>query len=365
MSFGISAEAGGSAIPYLSGWNQHDYYYYIGVSGYPVSLEQLTKLQTTEDQFEAWIGQVKQAQRTPYPYALREMGVVGPIGLAGVTDVFGTALWTLNFLLYTASLGIASVGFHMTDNSNASAWSPIPMYGQQPHVRPLYYGIVAFDQIIGRMCAARVSQYQIQQYSPSYNGFVKAYAIYQQEQLTTIVVVNGKIVNSSQEHKDGISIQLQLPSSAAGKTVYLSHLTNSGADATSNTTWNGISFEQNEDGTPVQVSDDEHTVQVDSNGVVNFTLRDSEAIAASMGGKLGGGTETKTSSNATSCLISPEQSPEQSPGVGNPTSPAPSAGTNSNDDESKNSGAAATRTITVFTAVCVFLATCLILATTL
>ncbi|OTB12033.1 glycoside hydrolase family 79 protein [Daldinia sp. EC12] len=299
MSFDISAEAGGSATPYLSGWNQHDYYYYIGVSGYPVSLEQLTKLQTTEDQFEAWIGQVKQAQRTPYPYALREMGVVGPIGLAGVTDVFGTALWTLNFLLYTASLGIASVGFHMTDNSNASAWSPIPMYGQQSHVRPLYYGIVAFDQIIGRMCAARVSQYQIQQYSPSYNGFVKAYAIYQQEQLTTIVVVNGKIVNSSQEHKDGISIQLQLPSSAAGKTVYLSHLTNSGADATSNTTWNGISFEQNEDGTPVQVSDDEHTVRVDSNGMVNFTLRDSEAIAASIGGKLGGGTETKTSAYLT------------------------------------------------------------------
>ncbi|KAG4219050.1 hypothetical protein PC116_g32470, partial [Phytophthora cactorum] len=98
MSFDISAEAGGSATPYLNGWNQHDYYYYIGVSGYPVSLEQLTKLQTTEDQFEAWIGQVKQAQRIPYPYALREMGVVGPIGLAGVTAVFGTALWTLNFL---------------------------------------------------------------------------------------------------------------------------------------------------------------------------------------------------------------------------------------------------------------------------
>ncbi|KAI1799243.1 glycoside hydrolase family 79 protein [Daldinia bambusicola] len=361
MSFDISAGAagssggGGSATPYLSGWNQHDYYYYIGVSGYPVSLERLTQLSTTEDQFAAWLGQVQQAQQTAFPYALREMGVVGPIGLAGVTDVFGAALWTLNFLLYTASLGVAAVGFHMTDNSNASAWSPIPMYGRPPHVRPLYYGVAAFDQVVGRQaCAARVARYRIPRCPPAYDGFVRAYAVYRQEQLASVVVVNGKIANGSQERKGGIAVQLQLPPTAAGKTVYLAYLTNSGADATANTTWSGISFEQSGDGTPVRVSDDEYAVQVDAGGTASFMLRDSQAVVASIGGKLSGG-------STASCLTVPGQSP----GAGSPAKPAPPAGTTDSDDDSdKKSGAAETDTITAFTFTfaLLLLATCLILA---
>ena len=30
-----------------------------------------------------------------------------PIGLAGITDTFAASLWTLNFFLYAASIGIA------------------------------------------------------------------------------------------------------------------------------------------------------------------------------------------------------------------------------------------------------------------
>ncbi|OTB01041.1 glycoside hydrolase family 79 protein, partial [Hypoxylon sp. CI-4A] len=282
MQFNIGTGA------YLSGWNQHDYYYYIGVSGYPVTLEHLMELQTTEDQFEAWMEQVKQAQQTPYPYALREMGVVGPIGLEGVTDVFGTALWTLNFLLYTASIGVSSIGFHMTDNSNASAWQPVAMYNQPPHVRPLYYGVAAFDQIIGPSCGARIAQYQITDIPAEYTAYVRAYAIYEQDQLSSVVVVNGRLANSTQVSKPSITIQLQLPGSyAGGRTAHLAYLTNAGADATSNTTWNGLSFERTGDGTPKQISGDELTARVNADGTASFSLRDSEAVAVSLNGKVG------------------------------------------------------------------------------
>ncbi|KAI1780868.1 glycoside hydrolase superfamily [Hypoxylon cercidicola] len=296
VGFDIGAAAPNSATSYLSAWNQHDYYYYLGVSGYPVSLERLTELRTTEDQFAAWREQVTQARQTPYPYALREMGVVGPIGLEGVTDVFGAALWTLNFLLYTASIGVAAVGFHMTDNSNASAWQPVAMYGKPPHVRPLYYGIAAFDQVVGPSCAAQqqqqtqtqISQYRIAQYPAGYDDFVRAYAVYQQSQLASVVVVNGKTANSSQAQKGSVSIQLQLPASAAGRDVYLSYLTSDGADAAANTTWNGLSFEQSGDGTPTPVADGSgETVRVAGDGTASFSLRDSEAVVASLGKRVG------------------------------------------------------------------------------
>ena len=37
---------------------------------------------------------------------------------------------------------------HMTDNSNASAWQPNPYYGNQPFIRPSYYGFAAMAQLI-------------------------------------------------------------------------------------------------------------------------------------------------------------------------------------------------------------------------
>ncbi|KAI1214480.1 glycoside hydrolase family 79 protein [Annulohypoxylon truncatum] len=288
VTFGVSA--GAPAPPsYLSGWNQHDYYYYIGVSGYAVSLERLLTLRTTEDQFAAWAAQVDQAAQTPYPYALREMGVVGPIGLQGVTDVFGAALWTLNFLLYAAGLGVASVGLHMTDNSNASAWLPIPMYGREPHVRPLYYGVAAFDQVVGPAACARtqIAQYTGAQVPAEYQDWVRAYSVYQQEKLASVVVVNGKMANSSLEYKGNVTVQLQLPASAAGQVVYLAYLTGPGADATADTTWNGISFEKSGDGTPTQVDGSQQTVLVAADGTASFFLRDTEAVVASLGRKLG------------------------------------------------------------------------------
>ncbi|KAI0006973.1 glycoside hydrolase family 79 protein [Xylariaceae sp. FL0662B] len=296
--FKLDIQANGSSDSYLSSWNQHDYYYYLGVSTYSLTLEHLMQLSTTEEQFAAWEQQIAQSRKTPYPYALREMGVVGPIGLAGITDVFGAALWTLNFLMYGASLGISSVGLHMTDNSNASAWQPVEMYGRQPFVRPLYYGIAAFDQAIGASCTAQVAQENLTQSPAGYDGFIRAYSVYQNKQLASVVVVNGKMANTSQTDKASITVQVQLPTSVAGQTLHLSYLTNEGADATKGTTWNGISFEQSGDGKPTQVSDEDKTVTINDDGSATFSVRDSEAVVANLGKRIGTGQED---ANLTAC----------------------------------------------------------------
>jgi len=59
------------------GFNQHDYYYYIGVSEYALTLEIFTDLWTMTNQFTAWAGQLAEARAAGYPYYLREMGSVG------------------------------------------------------------------------------------------------------------------------------------------------------------------------------------------------------------------------------------------------------------------------------------------------
>ncbi|RYO86759.1 hypothetical protein DL766_002879 [Monosporascus sp. MC13-8B] len=290
MSFGIDTQPADSNTNYIASWNQHDYFYFFGVSTYPLTLEYLMKLATTEAQFLAWTEQIEQARVTDYPYALREMGIVGPIGMAGVTDVFGAALWTLNFLLYAASLGITSVQFHMTDNSNASAWQPIAMYGREPFVRPLYYGIAAFDQTIGPTCTAQVSRLKTS--CPSeYDEFLRAYTIYHGGHLTSVAVINGKMANISELEKASVEISIAVPSSLSGTELHLSYLTSDGADATNGTTWNGISFEQSGDGSPTRVADDSTIVKVGSDGNIRFFVRDSQAVVANIGKRVGEGLE--------------------------------------------------------------------------
>jgi hypothetical protein len=74
---GITANAVGSPKPYVAGFNQHDYYYYIGVSDYPLDFDYFTDLWTMEYQFTAWRTQLAESKAAGYPYYLREMGVVG------------------------------------------------------------------------------------------------------------------------------------------------------------------------------------------------------------------------------------------------------------------------------------------------
>lgn len=303
-SLGIAVQANGSQNSYIASWNQHDYYYYIGVSTYPLTLYGFMTLSTTEDQFAAWVTQIQQAHATPYPYALREMGVVGPIGYEGVTNTFGAALWALNFFLYGATLNMTSIQMHMTDNSNASAWQPIEMYNRQPFVRPIYYGFAAFDQIIGPTCQAQVAEYDITAYPGDYGGRLKAYSVYQNGQLATMVVINSNMANVSAT-KASLTVELSLPSSLAGQVLHLAYLTADGADATSGTTWNGISFEQSGDGTPTTVDNSDATVTIASDGSATVTVRDSQAIVANLGQKVGSGLTANKSACAAIATRSP------------------------------------------------------------
>ena len=74
---------------YVAGWNQHDYYYYTGVSTFTLTMDYLLDLSNTRNQFGEWAQQAGQAGVTGKPYYLREMGSVGPTGQLGISDAFG------------------------------------------------------------------------------------------------------------------------------------------------------------------------------------------------------------------------------------------------------------------------------------
>jgi Glycosyl hydrolase family 79 C-terminal beta domain len=211
--------------------------------------------------------------------------VVGPIGYAGITDTFAASLWTLNFFLYAAGLNISSVQMHMTDNSNASAWQPVPFYGNQPFIRPNYYAYAAMAQLIGRGCSTQVMGVPIETFPTGYQDRIGVYTTYQEGKLAALVFINTVVANSS-ALKGSLAIELSLPD-LSGQTLHLSYLTAEGADSTQGATWNGISYDTSGDGSPTIVDSNRKSVTIDDYGSVSVDVRDSQAVVANVGSVVG------------------------------------------------------------------------------
>jgi hypothetical protein len=260
----------------------------IGVTKTPLTNSDLMDMDQTNTQFAYWEKQVKVALNTGLPYVLREMSSVGPIGMPGVSDTMGAALWTLNFFLYSASLGISSVQMHMTDNSNASAWQPIPMYGSETtFVRPQYYAHAAVAQIIGNgNGTTQISTLKTSSVGAAYDGRIRAYSAYANGNIQAVVMINSKEANSSLANKGSFTFSLNFGSGNANKDVYLSYLTADGAESQRGVTWNGLSYDD-VTGNATVIDDSENKFTTDGSGRISVQVRDSQAVVANLGSKLG------------------------------------------------------------------------------
>jgi hypothetical protein len=245
-------------------------------------------LDGTNTQFAYWEKQVKIALKTGLPYVLREMSSIGPIGMAHVSDTFGASLWTLNFFLYAASIGISSVEMHMTDNSNASAWAPIPKYGHETSfVRPQYYAHAAMAQIIGNgNGTTQISSLKTSGVGSDHDGRIRAYAAYANDIIQSVTLINAKLANASSSDKGSFTFNIDMGSENANKDIYVSYLTADGGDSESGVVWNGMSY----DDVTGQSSVAQSTVtkaKTDDNGKISIPVRDSQAVVANIGSRLG------------------------------------------------------------------------------
>ncbi|SOV09800.1 uncharacterized protein UDID_08985 [Ustilago sp. UG-2017a] len=279
----LVGNAAGVAIDngiYVAGWNQHDYYYYLNVSNYQLTLSTLLDLSTTPSQFREWAGQVSQAIVTGKPYFLREMGSVGPNGIQGISETFANALWTLNFFFYAASIKVDSVQMHMTQYSLAAPWQTNYFNGTAPHVRPTYYAWAAWAQIIGPTCDSKIASISLSNQPGWYSNRLGAYGVYRADTLTSVVMLNTQPYYAYSGNPSYQNFLLSLPF-LAGQTVYLSTLYADGVDSTANVTWNGISYETSTTGQPRTVNATQWTMTVGADGSLTVPVRDSEVVVAS------------------------------------------------------------------------------------
>jgi hypothetical protein len=100
----------------------------------------------------------------------------------------------------------------------------------------------------------------------------------------------------------------------ANKRIYISYLTAEGADSLSGTTWNGMTF-SDEDGKATVVDESVYQLSLDGNGAFSIAVRDSEAVVVNLDWQLGSNKVTKVDGSTTSGSRRKNAASPSSPGA--------------------------------------------------
>jgi hypothetical protein len=163
------------------------------------------------------------------PYVMGETNSIACQGLAGVSDVFGAAVWSVDYALYSASLNISNINWHMGTGYRYAAWQATQNGTTTPGPRPLYYGNWFVATALGDSEAQVV---------PIVNTTSLAgYAVYSsrrhRSELKSVVLVNMDVYNStSTPAAQRPSVQFTMPQKLGGENCKTSvrRLTAAGAE---------------------------------------------------------------------------------------------------------------------------------------
>lgn len=170
------------------------------------------------------------------PYVIGETNSIACQGLAGVSDVFGAAVWSVDYALYAASLNVSALYWHMGTGYRYSAWQATQNGTTAPGPRPLYYG----NWLVAAALGAGDAQVVPIANTTSLAGYAVYGSSHKRSTLRSIVLVNQEVFNSSSAaagQRSSATFQLPAELCGAKAKVSVQRLTAAGAEVR-----DGISF---------------------------------------------------------------------------------------------------------------------------
>ncbi|MCJ1479310.1 hypothetical protein MMC13_007995 [Lambiella insularis] len=184
---------------------------------------------------------------TAIPFTLDEANSLlnGALGPPDLLNVFGSALWTFDYMLYCASIGLSRVHMQQGTGFAYNSWAPIATPDQSIATLPPYYGNIAVAAMLGDLTKAVPQIVEIP--LDGVGDFASAYAAYVNgSTLTRVAVVDLRQWNSTQqEARGGGNYSFALPGALGvedGRVVGVQRLLAAGSDAKTGVTWDGWSY---------------------------------------------------------------------------------------------------------------------------
>lgn len=195
--------------------------------------------------------------------------------------VLGSALWLIDWTLYTASIGVSKVNMATCTVCNFASWRPIPHGSSPPAVLAQYYGLAFVADFLGLETAPQLRVTSL--YNEPAHPNLSPYAAYVNGVLDRYVVVDLNMWNSTEtKPRPDRTVGVAVPNGVKG--AQLRRLTGSGTDArasnTGNITWAGVQYTfENPKGLPSSAVVEALKI---SNGKALFSLKASEAVLVTL-----------------------------------------------------------------------------------
>ncbi|ORX96066.1 hypothetical protein BCR34DRAFT_497973 [Clohesyomyces aquaticus] len=205
-------------------------------------------------------------------YVLGETNSIACQGLANVSDVFGAALWSIDYALYAASVNVSGIYWHMGTGYRYAAWQAIRNGTTAPGPRPLYYGNLFTATALGGAGKQVVSIVN--------TTTLAGYAVYRgtggKVELESVVLVNMQIYNATAGERSSVSFSLppDIVSKGSHTTLTVRRLT-----AATTESKDGLSFAGRTVALDGQVVGEEVTEKVE---VGKVDVKASEAVLISL-----------------------------------------------------------------------------------
>ncbi|KAK7702699.1 hypothetical protein SLS57_011250 [Botryosphaeria dothidea] len=216
------------------------------------------------------------------PFLIAEVGSALGNG-TGIRDFdltasLGTALWTVDWLLYTATIGVTRVNMQLGSRFPFSPWlGATTLINNQtlpPQTLGSFYGNVFVADFIGTDGRLRVAELPVD------DEHVSAYAGYSGDGLAKVALVNLELWRQSYG-TERPSANVTLEGLDGVKAVRVQKLTGpDGGSQAKDITWAGTQWTAESNGLPVTVEDDSDMRDVDS-GTVEISVQASEAVLVS------------------------------------------------------------------------------------
>lgn len=119
-------------------------------------------------------------------------------GKPGLSNAFGAALWGIDFLMYSAAVGIGRVHMHQGTNYRYASWQPVETDIATRGTKPPYYGNIAVAAALGDTQEHNVSVAALPPSGSSPSSDIdSAYAVFVDGRLARVLVLNLRGYNTT------------------------------------------------------------------------------------------------------------------------------------------------------------------------
>lgn len=193
----------------------------------------------------------------------------------------GAALWQVDFMLYTMTLGVNRVHMQSGYGFEFSLWQPSEFNNQPAEVYANYYAQLFVGDFIGSS-----GKMQAVQVDTGGSDTLTAYAAYEAGTLKRVAITNLGYYDGTQANRGQRATQtftIAVPSSVSSVTVQTLTAPNGAVETdTANITWAGMKYTLENDGMAQSVGNASSVLQV-TNGHVTVSLAASQAVMVFFG----------------------------------------------------------------------------------